>query len=302
MRHSEYLHNMMMRKRGIGDVDLNPNDYILSSGPGYPLIEVLPGAPIPSGPYYGVFPGTGPGTFLELGQGNEGQGPSNIPTASIPADVITAWNTGQPNVAAFTADAAAQQAAGNYIVASSIPIAANPLTSTQVTQQAVQTSSGGSGGMNFSFQPSGYAVGDTWTMQISGATPNSPVSISASQNGTALGTTPFGNTDANGNWSLSGTFDSTTIGSWVETVMIGGASVGTVSFTISQAVATSSTNTQNPTQSSTNTTNSSTSTPTLPFYEDWGGISIMGFNVPIMLLVGGAAVLLFMFMDERGRR
>ena len=79
-------------------------------------------------------------------------------------------------------------------------------------------------------------VGDSWQLTITGA-PNSPVTDSATQNGTSLGTTPYGSTDANGNFSLSGTFDSSSIGTWVETWSVGGSQASPISFTVAAAPA-----------------------------------------------------------------
>lgn len=79
-----------------------------------------------------------------------------------------------------------------------------------------------------------FQVGDSWSLQINGA-PNSPVTDTASQNGASLGTTSYGSTDSNGNLFLSGTFDSSTVGTWVETWSVGGISAGPISFTVSPA-------------------------------------------------------------------
>ena len=78
-------------------------------------------------------------------------------------------------------------------------------------------------------------VGDSWQLSVKGA-PNAPVTNSATQNGTALGTTPYGATDASGNFSLSGTFSSGSIGSWVETWSVGGVQAAPVSFVVSAAL------------------------------------------------------------------
>jgi hypothetical protein len=45
----------------------------------------------------------------------------------------------------------------------------------------------------------------------------------------------MGSTDNSGNFSKSGTFDTSTVGSWQETWAVGGAQSGTVSFTVAAA-------------------------------------------------------------------
>lgn len=81
-----------------------------------------------------------------------------------------------------------------------------------------------------SFYPS-----DSYIVQISGATPNQPVTAAATQNGKSLGTTPFGNTDTAGNFSISGTMSTDQIGNWVEVWMVAGLQSGTASFSVIQS-------------------------------------------------------------------
>jgi hypothetical protein len=47
-----------------------------------------------------------------------------------------------------------------------------------------------------------------------------------------MNNTPTGTTDANGNFSLSGTIDSSQIGSWYEAWTVGGLASGTITFTV----------------------------------------------------------------------
>lgn len=85
-------------------------------------------------------------------------------------------------------------------------------------------------------RPSGYVVGDSWRIDLTGP-PNSPVSVSATQNGTSLGTTPMGSTDANGRASLTGSFASGTVGNWRELFTIGSAPAPLLAFTVTAAAA-----------------------------------------------------------------
>ena len=80
-----------------------------------------------------------------------------------------------------------------------------------------------------------FQVGDTWQVQITGATPNSPVTVSGSMPGSTFSGTSMGSTDNSGNFSKSGTFDTSTVGSWQETWAVGGAQSGTISFTVAAA-------------------------------------------------------------------
>jgi hypothetical protein len=83
---------------------------------------------------------------------------------------------------------------------------------------------------------SGYQVGDSWRLDIYGP-PNSPVSISATQNGNSLGTTPMGNTDASGHLALNSTFAPNTVGSWRELITVGSSPAPVLAFTVAAASA-----------------------------------------------------------------
>jgi hypothetical protein len=78
-------------------------------------------------------------------------------------------------------------------------------------------------------------VGDTWLVSITGASPNSPVTVSGSGPGGSFSGTPMGSTDGNGNFSKSGTVGTGEIGSWSEQWAVGGASSGSFSFTVAAA-------------------------------------------------------------------
>lgn len=66
-----------------------------------------------------------------------------------------------------------------------------------------------------------FYVGENWILNVSGGA-NLPVTISATHNGTPLGTTPLGNTNGSGVFSLSGSMSTAEVGSWVETVYVNG--------------------------------------------------------------------------------
>jgi len=74
--------------------------------------------------------------------------------------------------------------------------------------------------------------GDGWVIQITGAAPNSQVTGYSMQPNGQSGTSPFGNTDSQGNFRLTGTVDASSVGNWQETWYVGGQSVGSFSFTV----------------------------------------------------------------------
>lgn len=80
-----------------------------------------------------------------------------------------------------------------------------------------------------------YNVGDAWTLVVTGA-PNQPVSMSGGKNG-ANATASFGNTDSNGRFTLTGSFQASEVGSWQETWNVGQQVAGRINFAIQGAQA-----------------------------------------------------------------
>jgi hypothetical protein len=89
------------------------------------------------------------------------------------------------------------------------------------------------GTLTFSPSRSGGILypGDTWTITISGAQPNQSILVTGGVGG-AQNKTPTGTTDGSGNFSLSGTIDSTEIGIWNEVWSVNGVTVGSIAFTV----------------------------------------------------------------------
>ncbi|HEY4506643.1 MAG TPA: hypothetical protein VJH71_00535 [Candidatus Paceibacterota bacterium] len=81
-----------------------------------------------------------------------------------------------------------------------------------------------------------FWVGDSWRLNVSTNPPirNKGVEMCGTQNTANLGCTPFGaNTDNNGQWSLTGTMDSSTIGYWTEWSRVNGNVVSNnISFNV----------------------------------------------------------------------
>lgn len=151
--------------------------------------------------------------------------------------------------------------------------------------------SGGSAGGTLSFATSrgnnALQAGDTWTISIRGAAPNQAVSVYGGPNGN-FQTNAEGTTDGSGNYTLQGqiTPDIQT-GTWTETWNVGGASVGTFSFTVGTGVAPAGGG---------GVTGGSTggSTGGDPFAGLGLPATIAGINSTYVLLGGGALLLLLM--------
>ena len=137
---------------------------------------------------------------------------------AVVEDLWKTYNSGPMPVGWMTAGddpTRQQQVAANYNTANPVVPAAPAASGGHVTF----TSSRGSNALQ---------VGDTWLVSITGATPNSPVSVNAGGSTTQMGTT-----DANGNFSLSGTARTQDIGPWNELWSVGGLDSGAFQFTIS---------------------------------------------------------------------
>ena len=77
-------------------------------------------------------------------------------------------------------------------------------------------------------------VGDNFSLTISGS-PNQVVTGSATQNGQSAGSTTYGSTDGGGNRVLTGTYDASTVGNWVEQWQVGNGTPASLSFSVAAA-------------------------------------------------------------------
>lgn len=75
-------------------------------------------------------------------------------------------------------------------------------------------------------------AGDTWTITITGAPPNQPVSVLGVHPDGGSATQGYGNTDGSGNFKLAGTITPDMTGNWQETWTVGGQQAGSFSFTV----------------------------------------------------------------------
>ena len=76
-----------------------------------------------------------------------------------------------------------------------------------------------------------FRVGDTYLVQITGATPNTTVYATGTFNGSTT-TNNMGSTDGSGNFQLSGQMYQNDVGQWQEVWDVGNAQVGSVSFQV----------------------------------------------------------------------
>jgi hypothetical protein len=78
-----------------------------------------------------------------------------------------------------------------------------------------------------------FAVGESFSLQITGAAPNTPVYAIGRQNGDSNSIkAPMGPTDATGAWSTSGAMGQNTLGSWRELWYVGEQQVADISFQV----------------------------------------------------------------------
>src|SRR5947207_843284 len=71
-----------------------------------------------------------------------------------------------------------------------------------------------------------FVINDSFSLSITGAAPNAPVTLNFTQNGVGSNGNNMGNTDANGAFSLTGVEGSANIGTWTETWFVNGVQVG----------------------------------------------------------------------------
>lgn len=294
MRMSEFLHYRAMRSRGIGDA----NSYLDACEGPEPNCSVYDTNCIND--WQNIV------SACETQYVSDPNSPHNLVGSSYtPTQLI-------PGTAAYVAAVGAAGGSVQYYqsfnpstpgyAVPDQPLIKSTVTSTQATNQQVNTQGGSSKVGNFSFSPSGYGVGDTWSMSISGATPNSPVTISASQNGSSMGTSSFGSTDGSGNWSLSGQFGTNNVGVWSESVMVGGSVVGGLNFTVTQVTTPAQTTASNPTGGNTNTTNTGTAVVPVSGCDlsfSWDGSCIGGIVGDVTAVVGVVGILAVMYMMSR---
>ncbi|MBZ5580905.1 MAG: hypothetical protein LAQ30_01645 [Acidobacteriia bacterium] len=89
---------------------------------------------------------------------------------------------------------------------------------------------------NTSRQNSDYSfqVGDSFLVEITGASPRQPVTVGANRAGSPVSTSQVGSTDASGNFRLMGQMADEHVGFWEEVWKVGGVTTGGVSFAVAR--------------------------------------------------------------------
>jgi hypothetical protein len=137
--------------------------------------------------------------------------------------------------------------------------------------------------------------GDTWSITITGGAPNAAVTVSGSDPAGSYVGTSMGKTDANGNFTLSGTIDASQLGNWSEQWSVGGASAGTISFSVKSAPASSGGSGSGGSGASTSQGNAPSGSSSPP--AAGSGFSLS--DIPWWGWAGGAAAALFMLGGKR---
>jgi hypothetical protein len=114
--------------------------------------------------------------------------------------------------------------------------AANSIPYTPPPTASGPSPSGGRVNFTTSRGTNAAQVGDAWQVAITGAAPNSPVTVSGTMPGSSFAGTAMGTTDSNGNFSKSGTFGTGDMGSWSEQWSVGGLGSGGFSFSVAPVV------------------------------------------------------------------
>lgn len=135
-------------------------------------------------------------------------------------------------------------------------------------------------------------VGDQWTLKITGAPANASVTVYGVHPDGSTATQAMGQTESDGSFTLSGTFDTTVEGTWQETWYVGTQQVGTpFSFTV--AIPAGSQGSGSPSGGGIPGGTGGTGGTGLP-------ATILGVNSTY--LIGGAVGLLVLVMLMGGRR
>jgi hypothetical protein len=228
----------------------------------------------------------------------------DIPQATVPVGSI-AYPSTIPTVAPI-----AGSVAGAYSAPPPTAVATyNPVGGTYAsTTQPLATTVALHGGQ-FTFSPSRSGAlypGDTWNITIRGASPGLQVSASGMMQGRSFNSI-FGVTDANGNFTLSGTIGIGDVGDWQEDWYVSSVKSGSANFTVVPKpvahVVTQSSQTTPLTQNVTNTDQTASPASTQSVFGLFGDTSPVLFGVVNeYTALGIAAALVVGFMVMKGRR
>lgn len=167
---------------------------------------------------------TAAGNAFDLAM-SQAQAQNNLDTCMSNAENATSQAQYDATVARCQGQFAIQNAvdpSAALVSAIKNPLAAPPSAPLSGGQLTFTTSRGGTA----------LQVGDTWMIAITNAMPNATVTVSGSGPSGAFDGTVMGQTDGNGNFSKSGSFDASTIGTWTELWRVGLLTSGSISFTV----------------------------------------------------------------------
>jgi hypothetical protein len=137
---------------------------------------------------------------------------------------VSAGTNGNVAVSVNTASLTAGTYNATISISPSVGSSASVPVTLTVTAARAQPSSLSINGV----QSGSWNVNDPWTLSLTGAVANQPVYVCGIQNNPPATCTPAGNlgdapsTSGSGTWSASGSFDSSTVGSWSEWIYVGG--------------------------------------------------------------------------------
>jgi hypothetical protein len=132
-------------------------------------------------------------------------------------------------------------------------------------------------------------AGDTFRATITGAQPGAAVEVEAYQDGRSLGRTRYGQADAQGNFTLTGTIGSEHVGHWREIWHIGNAAV-TIEFDVQPAA--------RPTYNITDLTPGRGGSATPGRTEPSGGTSTLLQSVPQWVWIAAAALFVWRILQK----
>ena len=163
--------------------------------------------------------------------------------------------------------------------------------------------------MNVSMQATGYRVGDSWTIIISGIPSVGRNMVVTGGKDGARDVTNMGKSGPDGTFTLSGKFDGSSVGKWHQDWSAQGTPVGTLDFTVepmiivAQSQATSGVTSQVPSATSTDTATSANVFDLFGTMDNQINVPGTGIQVGTYtaVLAVGALVVGYMMMNK-GRR
>lgn len=179
--------------------------------------------------------------------------------------------------------------------------AASPLVNGTVSQSAAGVTVSLSNTTNLS--STNFQVGDSFVLKVTGAKPNQPVGISVTHDG-APSTANLGNTDMNGNFSLTGTMSNAELGNWVENYSVGGTVIAQFSFSVTSKQQGPSTSPLTPATTDTTIPAPASASTFLASAGNFLGqdVAIGSHQIPVWLIAAAAGGGLLLWSSGRGRR